>query len=49
MKQVGKPKISTGINPRTTSSKDSIGLNIDYTRKHIIGYHFKGHSTIKKG
>jgi len=49
MRQVSKPKISASVNPRKTSSKDSIGLNVEYTRKSIIGYHFKGHSTIKKG
>ena len=30
------------------SSKDPIGSNIDYATKSTIGYHLKGHSTIKK-
>jgi len=49
LRQVGKPKISPRVNPRKTSSKDPIGLNIDYTGKSIFGYHLKGHSTIKRG
>jgi len=31
MRQVDRLKISVGVNSRTMCSKDSIGLNIDYT------------------
>jgi len=45
---VGRPKIFGGINLGKTSSKDPIGLNIDYTEKSIFGCHLKNQSTIKK-
>jgi len=49
MRRVGKPKISASVNPWKTSSKDPIGLNIDYIGKGTFGYHLKDRSTIKKG
>jgi len=48
MRQVGRPKISVGVNSRKTSSKDLIGLIIDYTEKIIFGYHRKNQSTIQE-
>jgi len=48
MREVGRPKVSAGVNSRKTSSKDLMSLNIDYTEMTIYGYHLKSESTIKK-
>ena len=37
MRQVTRLKIFVSINPRKASSKDPIGLNIDYIGKSIFG------------
>jgi len=37
--KISNSEIFANIMPRRMSSKDPIGLFIDYTRKSIVGYH----------